>query len=133
MAFAAGNRPGLHVLVTALALGVEGVLQRRLVIVGFLLVAGIAGLPLPATVVTVCVKIVMASNAVKLVFRVKLVIEHNQGPLMLSHCIVIEDIRIFLGMSQRDESGKKQDDQQKFYISHQNSFQFISFSKASFR
>jgi len=96
-------------------------------------VAGIASLTLPTPVIMVCVKIMMASNAVKLVFRVKLVIEHNQGPLMLSYCLVIEDIRIFLGMSQRDESGKKQHDQQKFYVSHRNSFQFNSFSKAFFR
>jgi hypothetical protein len=117
----------------ALTLGVEGVLQGRLVIVGFLLVAGIAGLTLPTPIIKVCVKIMMASNAVKLVVRVKLVIEHNQGPLMFSYCLVVKDIRIFLGMSQRDESGKEQHDQQKFYISHQNSFQFISFSKAFFR
>ena len=118
---------------TALTLGVEGVLQGRLVIVGILLVARIAGLTLTTPIIKVCVKIMMASNAVKLVFRMKLVIEHNWGPLMLSYCLVIEDIRIFLGMSQRDESGKKQHDQQKFNISHQNSFQFISFSKAFFR
>ena len=93
---------------TSLTLGVEGVLQRRLVIVCFLLVAGIASLTLTTTVIKVCVKIMMASNAVELVFRVKLVIEYNQGPLMLSYCLMIEDIRIFLGMSQRDESGKKQ-------------------------
>jgi len=42
VALAAGDRPGLHVLVAAFALRVECIFQRKQVILGFLFVTGIA-------------------------------------------------------------------------------------------
>jgi len=88
------------------------------VIIGFLLVAGIAGLPLPAPVIQECIKIMMAPDAIQLVFRMELVIEHDQGSLVLSKLFMIKHNGIILGMSQRNKNRKNQDNQQKFYVCH---------------
>lgn len=72
--------------------------------------AGVAGLPLSAPVIQVCIKIMMASGAVQL-FRMELVIELDQGSLVLSEFLVIEQEGIILGMNQRDESGNNEDNQ----------------------
>ena len=50
--------------------------------------AGIAGLPLSAPVIHECVKIMMAPDAVQL-FRMELVIELDQGSLVLSNLRMI--------------------------------------------
>ena len=121
VAFAAGNRPGFHGLMAGFALKVESILERRLVILGFLLVTGIAGLPLAAPVIQECVKIMMAPSAIQLVFRMKLVIELDQGSLVFPKLAMIKRKGIILGMSQRDKNRKNQDNQQKFYICHWNS------------
>ncbi len=97
-----------------------------------LFVTGIARLPLSAPVVQICVKIMMTPGAVQLVFGVKLVIELDQRPLMCSKLLRIKQDGIFLGMSQRDISGKSEDNQQKFYICHHNSFQLHFLSKVRF-
>jgi hypothetical protein len=129
VAFAAGTRPGFHGLMAAFALNVESILKRRLVIIGFLLVAGIAGLPLSAPVIQECIKIMMAPSAIELVFRMELVIEFDQGSLVLSNPCMIKRKGIILGMSRRDKSCKNQDNQQKFYISHPNSLHSNPVSK----
>jgi hypothetical protein len=129
VAFAAGNRPFFHGLMAGFALKVEGILERRLAIIGFILVAGIAGLPLSAPVIQKCIKIMMAPGAVQLVFRMEFVIEHDQGSLVLSKLFMIKHKGIILGMSQRDKSRKNQDNQQKSYVSHRNSPHCNSVSK----
>jgi hypothetical protein len=98
----------------AFTLKVEGFLERRQVPVGLFLVAGIAGLPLRAPVIHVCVKIMMAPGAVYFVLRMELVIEIDQGSLVLPNILMIQQEGIILGMSQWDESAKNQDNQQKF-------------------
>jgi hypothetical protein len=90
VALAAGHRPALHGLMAALALKVERVFQREHALIGFLFMTGIARLPLSAPVIQVCVKIMMTPGAVQLVFRVKLVIELDHGPLVLSDFRVIK-------------------------------------------
>ena len=92
------------------ALNVESLLERKQIIIGFLFVAGIAGLPLSAPVIQKCVKIVMASNAVQL-FRMELVIKLYQRSLVLSNLCMIKQEGIILGMSQLDGSGNNQDNQ----------------------
>jgi hypothetical protein len=111
---AAGDRAGLHVLMTAYALLVEGIFQRRQRIIGLLFVTGIARLPLSSPVIQECVKIMMAPAAVQLVFGVKVVIELDQRPLVCADLPMIEEDGIFLGMSQRDENGKSKENQQNF-------------------
>ena len=92
------------------ALNMESILERRSAVFGFLQVAGIASLPLSAPVIQVCIKIMMAPGAVQL-FRMKLVIELDQGSLVLSEFLVIEQEGIILGMNHRDESGNNEDNQ----------------------
>jgi hypothetical protein len=87
---AASYRPGLHVLVAAFALIVECVFERRHAVTGNLLMTGITRLPLSAPVVQVRVKIMMTPSAVQFVFGVKLVIELDHGPLVLSEIRMIE-------------------------------------------
>jgi len=111
------------------ALNVEGILERRLAIFGFILVAGFAGLPLSATIIQECIKIMMAPGAIQLVFRMEFVIERDQGSLVLSKLFMIKHKGIILGMSQRDKSRKNQDNQQKSYVSHRNSPHCNSVSK----
>lgn len=99
-------------------------------------VTGIARLPFTTPVVQVCIKIMMAPGTVQLVFGVKLVIELDQGPLVWIKLRMIKHYGIFLRMCQRDEtnkSGKSKDNQQKFNICHQNSFQLHFISKIAFR
>ena len=95
------------------ALNVESILERKQTVIGFLFVAGIAGLPLSAPVIQECIKIMMAPNAFQL-FRMELVIKLDQGSLVLPDLRMIKQEDIILGMNQRDESGKNQDNQQKF-------------------
>jgi len=129
VAFAAGERPGFHVLMAGFALKVESILERRLVILGFLLVAGIAGLSLPAPVIQECIKIMMAPSAIQLVFRMKLVIELDQRSLVLSNIAMIKHKGIILGMSRRDKNRKNKDNQEKFYVCHWNFLLCSSVSK----
>ena len=110
VAFAAGNRPLFQGLMAGYALNMESILERRSAVFGFLQVAGIASLPLSAPVIQVCIKIMMAPGAVQL-FRMKLVIELDQGSLVLSEFLVIEQEGIILGMNHRDESGNNEDNQ----------------------
>ena len=70
------------------ALKMESIFERRLASIGFIVVAGIAGLPLSAPVIQECIKIMMAPNAVQL-FRMELVIELDQGSLVLSNLRMI--------------------------------------------
>jgi hypothetical protein len=69
-------------------LKMESILERKQIIICFLFMAGIAGLPLSAPVIQECVKIMMAPNAVQL-FRMELVIELDQGSLVLSNLRMI--------------------------------------------
>jgi hypothetical protein len=126
---AASDRSGLHGLMAAFALVMECVFERKNAVAGFLFMAGIARLPLTAPVVQVCVKIMMTPGAVQFVLGVKLVVELDQRPLVLSDFRMIEHDGIFLGMSQRDENGEGKHSQQKYYVFHQKSFQLRSFSK----
>lgn len=97
MALAAGNWPGFHGFMAGFALEVEGVLERRAAAIGLHLMAGIAGLPLlSAAVIEIFIKIMMAPRAVQLVFRVELMIEFNEGPLMLPHNFMIEQEGVIL-------------------------------------
>jgi len=91
-------------------------------------VAGIAGLSLSAPVIHECIKIMMAPIAIQLVFSMELVIELDQGSLVISNLCMIKQEGIILGMSQRDESGNNQDNHQKFYVCHWNSLHSYSFS-----
>jgi hypothetical protein len=100
------------------ALKMESIFERRLASIGFIVVAGIAGLPLSAPVIQECIKIMMAPSAIQLVFRMELVIELDQRPLVISNLFMIKQEGIILGMSHRDESGKNEDNQQKFYVCH---------------
>ena len=129
VAFPAGNRPFSHGLMAGFALNMESIFERRLASIGFILVAGIAGLPLSAPVIQECIKIMMAPSAIQLVFRMELMIELDQRPLVISNLFMIKQERIILGMSRRDETGKKEDNQQKFYVCHGNSLHSYSFSK----
>jgi hypothetical protein len=110
------------------ALKMESILERKQTMIGFLFVAGITGLPLSAPVIQECVEIVVAPNAVQL-FRMELVIEHDLRPLECSVLGTIKQDGIFLGMSRRAESGKNQDNRQKFYVCHRNSLHSYSLSK----
>lgn len=98
------------------ALRVEGILERRLVIIGILPVTGIAGLPFSAPVIQECIKIMMAPAAIQFVFRMELVIELDQGSLALSNLCMIKHKGVILGMSHRYKSRKDQDTRQKFYV-----------------
>ena len=86
------------------ALKMESILERKQTIISFLLVAGIAGLPLSAPVIPECIKIMMAPSAVQL-FRMELVIKLHQGSLVFSNFLMVKEDGVILGMSQRDESG----------------------------
>ncbi len=92
------------------ALNMESILERRLAIFSFLQVAGIAGLPLSAPVIQVCIKIMMVPGAVQL-FRMELVIKLYQRSLVLTELLMIKQEGIILGMNQRDESGNNEDNQ----------------------
>ena len=129
VAFAAGDRPLFHALMAGFALKVEGILERRLVIIGILPVTGIAGLPFSAPVIQECIKIMMAPDAIQLVFRMELVIELDQGSLVLSNLCMIKHKGVILGMSHRDKNRKEQDTQQKFYVCHRNFLHCNSVSK----
>ena len=93
------------------ALKMESIFERRLASIGFIVVAGIAGLPLSAPVIQECIKIMMAPSAIQLVFRMELVIELDQRPLVISNLFMIKQEGIILGMSQLDGSGNNQDNQ----------------------
>jgi len=129
VAFAAGNRPAFHGLMAGFALKMESILERRLAFIGFLVVAGIAGLSLSAPVIHECIKIMMAPIAIQLVFSMELVIELDQRSLVISNFCMIKQEGIVLGMSQRDQSGNNQDNQQKSYVCHWNALHSYSSSK----